>query len=135
MTRAAGSVILDPDPNDAIRCSPTSVAVLRDLYALVAVDTSPSKKNASGALLLIDAATRTHGCVPGPRRPTRLDQGQVVSASACAAGGGVLGAMPQAPLGHPPGYLAVVETGGPPASWVRQEVPLTGLAALHRGGA
>jgi Esterase-like activity of phytase len=156
--RATGSAILDPDPNDATRYSPTSVAVLRDQYVLVAVDTSPSKKNASGVLLVIDTATRSTiasldlggqpdsirvspdhrflAIVVENERDENLCVGgtlndQVVSASACSAGGGVLGGMPQAQLGNPPGYLAVIETGGAPASWVRQDVPLTGLAALY----
>ena len=41
--RPGGSLALDPDPSDEVTYSPTSVAVLRNKYVLVAVDTSASK--------------------------------------------------------------------------------------------
>jgi Esterase-like activity of phytase len=55
--------------------------------------------------------------------------GQFVSASVCTDGGGRLGGMPQDPIGNPAGYLAVIETAGPPAAWTRSDVSLVGYAA------
>lgn len=154
---AAGTVALDPDPVDAVTYSPTSVEVLRNRYVLVAADTSASKKQASGVLVVIDMNTRATVasidlggqpdsiklspddryaavaienerdetlCVGGSRND------EVVSAGACAAGGGVLGGMPQNQLGNPAGYLSVIRLAGAPAAWTAHEVPLTGLATL-----
>lgn len=55
--QAAGTVALDPDPTDGVAYSPTSVDVLRNKYALVSADTSVSKKDTSGELVVIDLAT------------------------------------------------------------------------------
>ena len=165
---AGGTVVLDPDPNDDVDYSPTSVDVLRNQYALVAADTSASKKNASGELLVIDLATRAtvaridlggqpdslkvspdHRfiaiaienerdeslCVGGSQNDLEVvgsnpGAGQT-TAALCTAGGGAVGVMPQNQLGNPAGYLTVIRTAGAPASWVRRDVDLTGVAELY----
>ena len=164
---AGGTVVLDPDPTDDVDYSPTSVDVLRNQYALVSADTSASKKNASGELLVIDLASRAtvaridlggqpdslkvspdHRfiaiaienerdetlCVGGSQNDRQVvgsnpAAGQT-TAALCTAGGGAVGVMPQNQLGNPAGYLAVIGTAGAPASWVRRDVDLTGLADL-----
>ena len=155
--QAAGTVALDPDPANAPAYSPTSATVFRNKYVLVAVDTSLSKKQASGELQVIDLATRARVAtidlggqpdsikvspdqryiavvVENERDETLCVGGanndQTVSDSACTAGGGRLGGMPQNQLGNPAGYLSVIEAMGPPASWVRQDVSLVGYASL-----
>ncbi len=153
---AAGTVAVDPDPAVAPAYSPTSVAVFRNQYVLVAVDSSVSKKLPSGELQVIDLATRARVATialggqpdsvkvsPDHRyiavaieneRDEALCVGgtandQVVSESPCTTGGGRLGGMPQDSLGNPAGYLAVIETAGPPAAWTRSDVSLIGYAA------
>lgn len=153
---AAGTVALDPATGPG--ASPTSVAVLRNQYVLVAVDTSASKKQASGELQVIDLATRVKVATvdlggqpdsvkisPDHRyvavaieneRDEDLCVGgtaddQEVSESVCTAGGGRLGGMPQDQLGNPAGYLSVIDTAGPPVSWTRHDVALTGLAGAR----
>jgi hypothetical protein len=153
---AAGTVALDGGTGPA--SSPTSVAVLRNKYVLVAVDTSASKKQASGELQVIDLATRARvasidlGGQPDSvkispdqryvvvavenERDEALCIGgtandQVVSDGACTAGGGRLGGMPQDQVGNPAGYLSVIETAGPPVAWTRHDVTLTGLAGAR----
>jgi len=152
---AAGTVALDPDPSNAPVYSPTSATVLRGKYVLVAVDTSVSKKQASGELQVFDLATRARVAtidlggqpdslkvspdhrfiavaVENERDETLCVGGtnndRAVSDSACTAGGGRLGGMPQNQLGNPAGYLSVIEVLGPPPSWVRQDVSLVGYA-------
>ena len=153
----AGTVALDPDPTTAPNYySPTSVAVLRNQYVLVAVDTSLSKKQPSGELQVIDLTTRTKVAtidlggqpdsvkvspdhryvavvVENERDETLCVLGtannQTVSDAACTAGGGRLGGMPQNQLGNPAGYLSIIETAGSPASWVRDDVSLAGYAS------
>ncbi len=152
---AAGTVAVDPDPAAAPAYSPTSVTVWRDRYVLVAVDSSVSKKHPSGELQVLDLTTRGRVAtidlggqpdsvkvspdgryiavvVENERDETLCVGGtandQTVSESACTAGGGRLGGMPQDPLGNPAGYLAVIETAGPPAAWSRTDVSLIGYA-------
>lgn len=168
--RAAGTVSLDPDPADGTEYSPTSVDVLRSQYALVAADTSASKTDASGSLLVIDIATRAivaqidlggqpdsvkvspdHRfvaiaienerdealCVGGSDNGSEIvDDDDYTGASStttedlCEDGDGVPGGMPQTAFGNPAGYLAVIETAGNPASWIRRDVAFTGLTGL-----
>jgi hypothetical protein len=134
--QAGGTVTLDPDPTDSTDYTPTSVAVLRNQYALVAVDTSASKSTPSGSLIVIDMGTRARvvemdlGGQPDSIRVSpdhrflaiaienERDEDVVVN--------GVEGGLPQLPAG----YLSVVETAGYPASWVRHDVSLIGLAAV-----
>jgi hypothetical protein len=153
---AAGTVAVDPDPGTAPAYSPTSVTVWRNRYVLVAVDSSVSKKNPSGELQVIDIQTRARVAtialggqpdsvkvspdhryiavvVENERDETVCVGGtandQVVSDSACTAGGGRLGGMPQDSIGNPAGYLAVIETAGAPETWSRSDVSLVGYAA------
>ncbi len=165
---AGGTIVLDPDPTDDVDYSPTSVDVLRNQYALVAADTSASKKDASGELVVIDLATRAtvaridlggqpdslkvspdhrfiaiaienerdeNLCVGGSQNDLEVvgsspGAGQT-TAALCTAGGGAVGVMPQNQLGNPAGYLTVIRTAGAPASWVRRDVDLTGVADLY----
>jgi hypothetical protein len=132
-----GTVTLDPNPHDDRVYSPTSVAVLRSQYALVAADSSDSKADPSGSLLVIDVRTRATvaeidlGGQPDSVKVSpdhrfvaisienERDEEIVVD--------DVEGGLPQAPAG----YLTVIETKGHPASWIRHDVPLTGLASLY----
>jgi hypothetical protein len=54
----AGILALDPDPDDDIDYSPTSVAILGNEYALVGANTSESLTNPSGKLVVVSLATR-----------------------------------------------------------------------------
>jgi hypothetical protein len=158
---AGGSVVIDPDATDGVDYSPTSVDVLRNQYVLVAADTSASKKDASGVLLVMALATRaTVATIDLGGQPDSLKvspdhrfiaiaienerdealcvggtaNDQVVSEAVCASGGGRLGGMPQNQLGNPAGYLAVIATAGAPSSWVRQDVSFTGLPGMRFPG-
>ncbi|MBL8138944.1 MAG: esterase-like activity of phytase family protein [Acidobacteria bacterium] len=153
---ATGTVAVDPDPATPPAYSPTSVTVWQNRYVLVAVDASVSKKQPSGELQVIDLQTRARVAtidlggqpdsvkvspdhryvavvVENERDETLCVGGTVndqsVSESACTAGGGRLGGMPQSQLGNPAGYLAVIETTGAPAAWTRSDVSLVGYAA------
>ncbi len=138
---AAGSVLLDPNPADGMPYSPTSVAVLRNQYALVAVDNTPPAGTAlfvpAGRLLVIDLATRAVvRDLPLGGQPDSVaispDHRFIAIAienqrnEAHVPAGGAAGEIPQLPGG----YLAVIETRGAPASWVRTDVDLTGLASI-----
>ena len=74
--QADGTVTLDPDPADATTYSPTSVDILGNRYALVTVDTSPSKaepeRPAAGHRHRQPRDRRHHR----PRRPARFRQDQ-----------------------------------------------------------
>ncbi len=157
-----GSLPLDPNPdadppNTDHSYSPTSVAVLGNRYALVAADTSASKTGTSGALVVIDLATRTivreidlggqpdsikispdqryAAIVIENERSEDLcvggsKDGVEVDEDECEAGGGVPGGLPQTPYGNPPGFLSVLTLAGPPTAWAAPRVvQLTGLAA------
>lgn len=137
LPKPGGTVSLDADPLDGKEYSPTSVAVLRSQYALVAADTSGSKATPSGSLLVIDLKTR--------EMVTELDLGGQPDSVHVSPDhrfvaiiienerdedivvGGVEGGLPQPPAG----YLTVIETKGAPTSWIRQDVQLTGLADVH----
>ncbi len=132
-----GSMVLDPDPTDDIAWSPTSVDVLRNRYALVSVDTSASKANPSGRLLVIDIASRqvvTELDLGGQPDSAKISPDHRFLAIAIENErdedievGGVEGGLPQPPAG----YLAVVRLQGPPSTWYRQDVSLTGIAELY----
>lgn len=134
---AGGSMVLDPDPTDGVAWSPTSVDVLRNRYALVTVDTSASKANPSGRLLVIDIASRqvvTEIDLGGQPDSAKISPDHRFLAIAIENErdedievGGVEGGLPQPPAG----YLAVVRLQGPPSNWYRQDVSLTGIAALY----
>jgi hypothetical protein len=152
---AAGTVALDNDPLTAPVFSPTSIAMLRNQYVLVAIDTSLSKKQPSGELQVIDLSTRTTVAtielggqpdsikvspdsrfiavvVENERDETLCVGGTsndlVVADAVCTTGGGRLGGMPQNQLGNPAGYLSVIATAGAPSTWTREDITLTGLA-------
>ena len=136
---------------------PTSVDVLGNQYALVAVNSRTSFTQTSGYVAVVDLATRNivrevdlggqpdsikisadgkyAAVVIENERDETLCAGGTLggtnaSASACAAGGGLRGGLPQTPYGNPAGYLVVIElTGATPFSWVRYDVSLTGLAS------
>jgi DNA-binding beta-propeller fold protein YncE len=136
---------------------PTSVDVLANKYALVAVDSSVSFADPSGYLAVVDLATRTivHTLALGGQ-PDSLKispdgrfaaiaienernedlcvggtfDGEEVDEDDCDEGGGALGVLPQTPAG----YLAVIRLHGPmPTGWTRYDVALTGLAAYAPG--
>jgi DNA-binding beta-propeller fold protein YncE len=132
-----GSILLDPDPTDGVSFSPTSVEVLRNRYALVTVDTSASKANPSGRLMVIDLASRevvSEIDLGGQPDSAKISPDHRFLAIAIENErnedievGGVEGGLPQAPAG----YLAVVRLHGPPSNWFRQDVSLTGIADLY----
>jgi hypothetical protein len=133
----AGTVELDPDPSDDVDYSPTSVDVLQNRYALVTADTSESKANPSGKLVVVDIDRRavvTELDLGGQPDSAKISPDHRYLAIAIENErnedievGGVEGGLPQLPAG----YLAVVRLQGPPTSWFRQDVALTGLAALY----
>jgi hypothetical protein len=136
---------------------PTSVDILGNRYALVAVNSRTSFTNTSGYLAVVDLGTRSVvtqidlGGQPDSLKisPDRryaavvienerdealcvggTQGGLTVSSSVCAAGGGALGRLPQTPYGNPAGYLVVIDlVTANPLSWTRRDVALTGLAA------
>lgn len=136
---------------------PTSVDVLGNKFALVAIDTSASFTTASGELVVVNLATKTvvttlnlggqpdaikispDGRYAAVAIENERDEGLcvggtsdglAVSSSTCKNGGGVLGGLPQTPYGNPAGYLAIIDLVGAPATWTRRDVALTGLAAV-----
>jgi hypothetical protein len=161
--QAAGTV--------ALGGSPTSVDVLRNQFALAAIDTSESKTDVSGSLLVVDIASRAivatidlggqpdsvrvspdhrfvaiaienerdeEVCVGGAENGDDIvddddytGEAGTTTEDLCEDGDGVPGGMPQTALGNPAGYLAVIRTAGNPASWIRHDVPLTGIADLY----
>jgi hypothetical protein len=133
----AGKVTLDPDPSDTIEYSPTSVDVLGNRYALVTADTSQSKATPSGQLVVIDIASReivTELDLGGQPDSAKISPDHRFLAIAIenerdedVVVDGVEGGLPQAPAG----CLAVIRLQGPPSNWFRQDVSLTGLAALY----
>jgi hypothetical protein len=151
-----GNLPLDPDPADEVEHSPTSVDVLGNQYALVAVDTtSGAFDTPSGYLRVVDISNPSAPFFAG--EPVDLggqpdsvkispDEAFVAIAienqrneDLCV--GGTLdgteageddciaggGALGVLPQG-PAGFLAVIALSGPPAGWVRQDVSLLGLA-------
>ena len=125
-----------PDGIVTLDGEPTSVDVLANKYALVAVNTSANFVNTSGKLVIVDIATRTIvGSVDLGGQPDSVkispdgkyvaiaienerDEGVEVD--------GVEGGLPQSPAG----YLAIVDIiGVNPTNWVRRDVSLTGLAS------
>jgi hypothetical protein len=127
---------VDVDPAD-IGASPTSVDVLGNRYALVAVNTSESFTTTSGKLMVVDIVSRSvviEIALEGQPDSVKISPdrafaaivienernedlcvggtltGTEVSEEACAAGGGLLGALPQTAYGNPPGFLAVLNS-------------------------
>jgi phytase-like protein len=118
---------------------PTSVAVLGENLALVAVNTSVSFAEPSGHLAVVDIAARTivaelelggqpdsvaispSGRFAAIAIESERDEDVVVD--------GVEGGLPQLPGG----FLAIVELAAEPASWAVRRVELTGLASYAPG--
>jgi hypothetical protein len=151
-----GTLALDPDPADDVEHSPTSVDVLGNQYALVAVDTSSgSFDTPSGYLRVVDisdpSAPVFFGApidLGGQPDSVKISPDETFAAitienerneDLCV--GGTLdgteadeddciaggGALGVLPQG-PAGFLAVIALTGPPAGWVPQDVSLQGLA-------
>jgi hypothetical protein len=151
-----GILTLDPDPDDDVEHSPTSVEVLGSQYALVAVDTTSGAFAApSGYLLIVDI---TNPAAPTPVGAPLDLGGQPDSVKVSPDGrflaiaienqrnedlcvGGTLdgteadeddcedggGEVGVLPQA-PAGFLVVIPLTGPPAGWQKFEVDLTGLA-------
>jgi hypothetical protein len=128
----------NPQPTGvvALEGEPTSVDVLGDKYALVAVNTSADVINTSGKLVVVDVATRAIvGSVDLGGQPDSIKISPDGKYAAIAIENernedvevdGVEGGLPQLPAG----YLAIVDINGMnPANWVRRDVDLTGLAS------
>lgn len=132
----AGTVELDPAPSDDATYSPTSVDILQNRYALVTADTSGSKANPSGRLVVVDINRRsvvTELNLGGQPDSAKISPDNRYLAIAvenerdeAVEVGGVEGGLQM-----PPGYLAVVRLQGPPTNWFRQDVSLTGLTQLY----
>lgn len=147
----------EPSPNGslAVDGSPTSVDILGNRYALVAVDQTSSLTAPAGELIVVRLSDRTvvaeialggqpdsvkispDGKYAAIAIENQRDEticvggtsdGQKVSASTCTSGGGLLGGLPQTTFGNPAGYLSIVDLVGAPATWTRRDVALTGLA-------
>jgi hypothetical protein len=150
-----GVIAIDPDPDDAVDYSPTSVDVLGNQYALVAASTGVSLTSPDGSLVVIDLTSRMVVAeIPLGGQPDSLkispdhryaaiaienerDEELCVGGTAapdadedaCAEGGGVLGGLPQTPA-NPPGHLAVMTLLGAPGTWAAPAVvALTGLSS------
>jgi DNA-binding beta-propeller fold protein YncE len=115
---------------------PTSVDILGNKYALVAVNTSESFTNTSGKLAVVDMKTRAVVRaidLGGQPDSIKISPDERYVAIAIenerdeeVVVGGVEGGLPQ----NPPGYLVIVDIkGSNPANWTRRDVALTGLAA------
>ncbi|MBM9615500.1 esterase-like activity of phytase family protein [Desulfobulbus rhabdoformis] len=119
----------------AVGGEPTSVDVLANRFALVAVNTSADYINTGGELVVVDIATRAI--------VRRIDLGGQPDSIKISPDGHyvaiaienernedikiheVKGGLPQMPAG----YLSIIDLQGNPDSWTRRDVALTGLAA------
>lgn len=125
-----------PDGVVALGGAPTSVEVLGNTYALVAVNTSASFVNPSGELAVVDIATReiVHRIALGgqPDSVKISPDGQYLAIAIenerdeDVSVDGVEGGLPQLPAG----YLVIIDLKGlNPQHWVRRDVTLSGLAS------
>ncbi|MEZ5287254.1 MAG: esterase-like activity of phytase family protein [Vicinamibacterales bacterium] len=152
---------LDADPDDAIEHSPTSVDVLGNHYALVAVDTTSGDfANPSGYLLVVDISNPAapfaaappidlHGQpdslkISADRRFAAIAIENQRNEDLCV--GGTFdgteadeddcvdggGALGVLPQ-LPAGFLSVIRLAGPPSGWTPAAVDLTGLAGYAPG--
>jgi hypothetical protein len=150
-----GTLPLDPDPDDDMDHSPTSVDVLGNRYALVGVDTtSGDSANPSGYVLVVDISNPAAPVsvvtivLHGQPDSLKISHDQRFAAIAienqrnedlCVGGtedgteadedeceaGG--GALGVLPQA-PAGFLAVSRLSRPPTSWAPENVSLTGFA-------
>ena len=145
-----------PDGVLAVEGSPTSVDILGNQYALVAIDQTSSLTAPAGELIVVRLSDRTvvaeitlggqpdsvkispDGKYAAIAIENQRDEticvggtsdGQNVSSSTCTSGGGLLGGLPQTTFGNPAGYLSIIDLVGAPSTWTRRDVALTGLAA------
>lgn len=120
----------------AVGGEPTSVAVLGNELALVAVDTSASFTDTSGNLTVVDVRTRTvRGTIPLGGQPDSIAISPDGRYAAIAIENerdedleveGGDGGLPQSPAG----YVVIVDVTGPlPADWGMRSVQLNGLAS------
>lgn len=127
-----------PEPTGVVPLDgePTSVDVLGNKYALVAVNTSTDFINTSGKLVVVDIKTRAIvGSVDLGGQPDSVKISPDGKYAAIAIENerdeevevnGVEGGLPQLPAG----YLVIVDIiGTNPANWRRRDVVLTGLAS------
>lgn len=125
-----------PDGVIALDGEPTSVDVLGNKYALVAVNTSADFVNTSGTLVVVDIKTQAIvGSIDLGGQPDSVKispNGKYVAIAIEnerdeeVEVNGVEGGLPQLPAG----YLVIVDIiGMDPANWVRRDVNLTGLAS------
>ncbi len=113
---------------------PTSVDVLGNRYALVAVNTSASFTSPSGKLVVIDLSTRvivSELDLGGQPDSLKISKDRRYAAIAIEnerdediTVDGVEGGLPQLPAG----YMVIVDLVGGPAHWRRRDVSLSGLA-------
>jgi hypothetical protein len=128
----------NPLPDGAVDVGgePTSVDVLGNKFALVAVNTSADFENPSGELIVVDIATRAivrSIDLGGQPDSIKISPDGRYAAIAIenerdedVEVGGVEGGLPQLPGG----YLAIVDIlSMNTATWVRRDVDLTGLAS------
>ncbi len=123
-----------PDGTLAVGGEPTSVDVLGNVYALVAVNTSASFVAPSGKLVVVHIPTRTIvreldlGGQPDSLKispderfaPIAIENERDEEVTV----DGVEGGLPQPPAG----YLVIIDLVGTPSAWTRRDVALTGLA-------
>ncbi|MBW4717996.1 esterase-like activity of phytase family protein [Saccharothrix obliqua] len=120
-----------PDGTLAVPGEPTSVDVVGRL-ALVAVNTSPSRRTPSGVLLVVDldgrrvVASHDLGGQPDSIDISRDGRYAAVAIENERDEDVDGGALPQAPAG----FLAIVDLKGAPTGWTQRRVELTGLAEV-----
>ena len=125
-----------PDGTLAVGGEPTSVAVLRNQWALVAANTSESFLNPSGRLVVIKIKTRQiEAVIPLGGQPDSIAISPNGKYAAIAIENerdedivvdGVEGGLPQLPAG----FLVIVDIQGrKPKNWTLRTVDLTGLSA------
>ena len=122
-----------PTGTVAVGGEPTSVDILGNEFALVAVNTSEGFVNPSGKLVVLDIATRVvvrEIDLGGQPDSLKISADRRYAAIAIEnerdedLGDG---APPQLPAG----YLTIIDLkGSSPANWTRRDVSLTGLAAF-----
>jgi len=115
----------------ALNGEPTSVDILGNTYALVAVNTSASYTETSGELAVIDIANRAvKRTIPLGGQPDSIKISKDGRYAAIAIENERDedvndGELPQLPAG----YLVIVDLIGAPSAWSIRDVALTGLAS------
>ena len=105
---------------------PTSVDILGNKYALVAVDSSPDFVNPSGYLAVIDIEARTVvRAMPLGGQPDSIKISPDNRFAGIAMENERNESLPMPQL--PGGFLAVIRLQGPPANWTQSNVSLSNL--------